>query len=385
MGVRSPPETHHRPPALRAAGLTGRLSLGLVAGALGGFVVLEGGDHLRHGHDDLAGGEVELERLVRGDVELEERPQRDGLAPRLLARGPVGLAHGRNDTRLDPGMLIPCAHNPLTEVAQGLGQTATEPGIEPQGRDLVPTEPPQVGRLLLGASELAGPRHHQVAKIEVGMGRLARARRNLVHVDVERPRGVGMETGVFETRLLAHLAQGHRLAARLAGVGVPAGLEPSIELAMMEEEDAPAVRAQDEGASGQMALADAAIEGIGMPGHEVEDARDVARFRRVLGAMRAQAMDERLQAGRRHRRAQDPGRRSIRRSRWRMRAAVSAVLALSRSTFSWRCATSISALMLTSYSMSPRILSLATWRFWLSRTNTERMIASRETTMVRRP
>src|SRR5260221_5928780 len=143
MGVRSPSETPHRPPALRAAGLTGRLSLGLVAGALGGFVVLEGGDHLRHGHDDLAAGEVELERLVRGDVELEERPQRDGLAPRLLARGPVGLAHGRNDTRLDPGMLSPCARKPLTEVAQGLGQTATYPASEPQESDLATTAPRQ--------------------------------------------------------------------------------------------------------------------------------------------------------------------------------------------------------------------------------------------------
>jgi hypothetical protein len=68
-----------------------------------------------------------------------------------------------------------------------------------------------------------------------------------------------------------------------------------------------------------------------------------------------------------------------------MRAAVSAAFAFMRSTFSWRCATSISALMLTSYSMSPRILSLAACRFWLSSTNTERKMASRETTMVSRP
>ncbi len=51
----------------------------------------------------------QLERLVRRDVQLEEGPQRDGLAPRLLALGPVGLAHGRNDTRFRSGNARPVA------------------------------------------------------------------------------------------------------------------------------------------------------------------------------------------------------------------------------------------------------------------------------------
>ncbi len=40
---------------------------------------------------------------------------------------------------------------------------------------------------------------------------------------------------------------------------------------------------------------------------------------------------------------------------------------------------------LTSYSMSPRMRSFATCRFWLSSTKTERMIASSDTTMVSSP
>src|SRR5438552_5016429 len=124
--------------------------------------------------------------------------------PAFWPGDPLASLMGGMIRAFDPGILGPGRPPPLAEVAQGLGETATEPGIEPQARQLVPTEPSQVGGLLLGAPELAHPRHHQVAKIEVGMGRLARARRNLVHVDVERPRGAGMETGVLQTRLLAH-------------------------------------------------------------------------------------------------------------------------------------------------------------------------------------
>jgi len=69
-----------------------------------GFVVLEGGHHLGDGHDDLAAGEVELERLVGRDVDLEESAQGDGLSlwlP-LLDGGRIRLAHGGHDTPVRP-------------------------------------------------------------------------------------------------------------------------------------------------------------------------------------------------------------------------------------------------------------------------------------------
>ena len=48
-----------------------------------------------------------------------------------------------------------------------------------------------------------------------------------------------------------------------------------------------------------------------MPGHEVEDAGDVARFRRIRGRVGVRLAQERVEVRRRHGPAQDPGRRSI--------------------------------------------------------------------------
>src|SRR5215471_7337409 len=57
----------------------------------------------------------------------------------------------------------------------------------------------------------------------------------------------------------------------------------------------------------------------------------------------------------------------------------------SRSVFSWRCAISSSALMLTSYSMSDRTRSFADWRAWLISTKHDKKIASSDTIIVSRP
>ena len=69
-------------------------------------------------------------------------------------------------------------------------------------------------------------------------------------------------------------------------------------------------------------------------------------------------------------------------SRFARRARISACM---WSTFSCMCAISSSAFRFTSYSMSLRTRSRATWRFWLRSTKTERMMASSETTIVSRP
>ena len=64
----------------------------------------------------------------------------------------------------------------------------------------------------------------QVAHIEMEMSRLARAVRDLVHVDVERARSGGMQLHL-EGRLLARLSNRRRLERDVVGLDVAAGLQ----------------------------------------------------------------------------------------------------------------------------------------------------------------
>src|SRR5499433_549733 len=72
-------------------------------------------------------------------------------------------------------------------------------------------------------------------------------------------------------------------------------------------------------------------------------------------------------------------------SAFSIRMNRSSISSWMRSVFSWRCATSSSALMLTSYSMSDRTRSFADWRSWLISTKHDKKIASSDTIIVSRP
>src|SRR5262249_16322525 len=72
-------------------------------------------------------------------------------------------------------------------------------------------------------------------------------------------------------------------------------------------------------------------------------------------------------------------------SAFSIRMNRSSISSWMRSVFSWRCATSSSALMLTSYSMSDRTRSFADWRAWLISTKQDKKIASSDTIIVSRP
>src|SRR5215468_1094927 len=72
-------------------------------------------------------------------------------------------------------------------------------------------------------------------------------------------------------------------------------------------------------------------------------------------------------------------------SAFSIRLNRSSISSWMRSVFSWRCATSSSALMLTSYSMSDRTRSFVDWRSWLISTKHDKKIASSDTIIVSRP
>src|SRR5262249_55355121 len=97
----------------------------------------------------------------------------------------------------------------------------------------------------------------------------------------------GVEREAFDARLLERFAERDRLPCRLPRVAVAAGLEPAVELAVMEEEDAVALGRGHDGAGREVAFDDPAVEGLGMGGHERADAREVRGLLRV-GRMVAQ-------------------------------------------------------------------------------------------------
>ena len=96
------------------------------------------------------------------------------------------------------------------------------------------------------------------------MSGLVAAGRDVVHVHVEGTGRSGVQGEPGQARLLVRLAQSHLLAARLSGVAVAPRLQPTVELAVVQEQHAFSPCRDHEGARGQVALRDAPVEGVGM-------------------------------------------------------------------------------------------------------------------------
>jgi hypothetical protein len=75
-------------------------------------------------------------------------------------------------------------------------------------------------------------------------------------------------------------------------MAVPPRLQPAVELAVVEHEDTGAVRGDHDGAPGQVALGDPAIEGIGMAEDEIEDPFPIAGLLLVPGDVATEGLGE---------------------------------------------------------------------------------------------
>src|SRR4051812_4766530 len=83
------------------------------------------------------------------------------------------------------------------------------------------------------------------------VGRLVRPRGNLVDVEVERPRRSRMEVE-SEARLLGRLPESRRFDRLVDRLDVPAGLEQTSELGMLDEARTRAVCVDDERRRGEV-------------------------------------------------------------------------------------------------------------------------------------
>ena len=126
------------------------------------------------------------------------------------------------------------------------------------------------------------------------MGGLARACRDVVDVHVEGARRGRVETEAAEAALLEGLPQRHLLARRLPGVAVAARLKPTVELAVVQQEDARAVGRGGDRAARQVALEDASIERLHVAKDEGEDPVAVACLLVVRRHVAPQRVDEGL-------------------------------------------------------------------------------------------
>ena len=113
------------------------------------------------------------------------------------------------------------------------------------------------------------------------MGGLVLSPGDLVNVDVEGAGRCGVESQVAEPRLLRRLPERDLLAGGLAPIGMAPRLKPSVELAMVEQEDLIARGRDDDRAPGQMAFQDPPIEGVGVALDEVDDAIAILSLCRV--------------------------------------------------------------------------------------------------------
>ena len=166
---------------------------------------------------------------------------------------------------------------------------AAKAGVEVQGRELVPREPPESPGLRGQAAEArTAGRDDEVAKIEVAVRGLVTAGRDGMHVDVERPGRRRVEGQPLDARLLARLPEGDHLTLPLAGLRMAAGLEPAPELPVVEQEHPVPRRRHDHRAPREMPLDDAAIEGIGVAVEERQDLGEVARLLRVRRSVPSQ-------------------------------------------------------------------------------------------------
>jgi hypothetical protein len=175
----------------------------------------------------------------------------------------------------------------------GLGEGPAEAGVGRERAHLVPGDPPELVELRkIGVDDGVGGSDQKVAQVQMLMGRVCSPGRDVVDVDVERAGRGRMEDEAADPRLLEGLAKGHVLPRRLSGLGVPAGLEPAVELAVVEEQHPLAVRRHDEGAPREVALGDPAVEGIGMAPHEVEDPVAVSCLLLVGRGVATERLDE---------------------------------------------------------------------------------------------
>jgi hypothetical protein len=163
-------------------------------------------------------------------------------------------------------------------------QRAAETGIEVEGRQLLPREPPESPRLRGEAAEARiGRRDDQVAQIQMPVRRLVAAGRDRVHVDVERPRRIRVQRQPLDACLLSGLPQGNRLAVPLIHLRMTARLEPPAELPVVEQEHPVARRRDDDRAAREMPLDDPAVERVSMT---VDEREDLGQVRRFLGIRR---------------------------------------------------------------------------------------------------
>jgi hypothetical protein len=73
---------------------------------------------------------------------------------------------------------------------------------------------------------------------------------------------------------------------------VAPGLQPAVQLAVVQQQDTAPVRGEDERAARQMAVGDPAIERVRVPGHEGEDGREVRGFVGPFRLMPAQPVQQ---------------------------------------------------------------------------------------------
>ena len=192
-------------------------------------------------------------------------------------------------------------------------QRAAEAGIEIDRRQLLPREPPEGPRLRGQAAEarVAG-RDDQVAKIQVPVRRLvARAPGS----GGRRRRGAAAPSDAAPApRCPSPLGPPGSATVSplpLPRLGVAAGLEPSAELPVVEQEHLVPRRRDDHCAPREVPLDDAAVERIGMAVDEREDLGQVRRFLRDPPARGAEEGAER--ASRERARSRRPVRRGSRR------------------------------------------------------------------------
>lgn len=165
-----------------------------------------------------------------------------------------------------------------------LAQQPLQARVQIQTPQLVPFEPPEGAALLRlhhRRGALGGDR--QVAQVEMVVSRFGTPGRNGVHVHVEGPRCRGVQGEARDPGLFERLAKGYGLSRLLAGIAMTARLEPTLELTVMQEQDAVAGRRDDDRAPGEMAFEDPAIEGVVVTGHETKDVVPVRSFQVVRG------------------------------------------------------------------------------------------------------
>jgi len=104
------------------------------------------------------------------------------------------------------------------------------------------------------------------AHIEVQMRGFALTRGDGMDVEIENLRA--LDSDGVDSRLLPRLPQRHRQDVGMA-VRVATELEPTVELAMMREQDAPARVVHQPSRARDMALGTRALKACGLPAHEI--------------------------------------------------------------------------------------------------------------------